>query len=116
MTEVDELQSRRLLGQMPAQIRAIAGLQPLVVGDEADNPARLAHRQRAAEEVHEQVRRAIVDQRKTLLPVRLVRRIQPLLPHIRRIADNDIESALLEYVGEGFLPVERFYLFLFAEV
>ena len=40
------------------------------------------------------------------LQVRLVGR-NPLLADIGRVADDDVEAALLEDLGEGGLPVER---------
>ena len=92
------------LAEEPAKRLAVAGLHPFVGDYEAEEAARLQRPHAQFVEIDIQVRHAVEDFVVGLQPQFVG--AEQFLPDVGRVADDDIEAALGEDLGEGGLPVK----------
>ncbi len=98
VAEIDDRFDPGILGEEPPQRLAVGGLEPFVRDDERKPAAWLQHPHPEFVEINVEIGRA-VERFESLLKVGLVGG-NPLLADIGRIADDDVETALLEHLRE----------------
>ncbi len=100
---VDDRLQVEAFGHQPAQRAAVAVLHPAVRADEAEPATGGEQRQRAFDERHVQVG-AIVERRVTAAVFGQQHRRNQLLPHVGRIADDEVERGRQRAQQEVALP------------
>jgi hypothetical protein len=104
MSEIDDRLDPGILGKKTPEWLAVGGFQPLVRYNERKPAARLEYLHPQFVKVNVKVSRP-VEGFESLLKVGLVGG-DPFLSDIRRVSDDDVETALLEYLRKCRVPVQ----------